>query len=462
MPHSLPAPGRSASVPVMQSVGDTLKRFLPSSLFGRALLILVLPIILLQMVVALVFIQRHYDGVTAQMAGSIAREINLAIRAVDDAEDTDAARTMLARMSSPLDLKMGLYENETIEPAALREFYDVTGSVIAETLRDEVIQPVALDLLTFPKHVDVRAATSKGALRVLIPRRRMNAANPHLLLVWMGATAVLLTTIAIVFLRNQVRPIRDLARAASAFGRGRSMPFRPTGAEEVRRAGTAFLSMRSRIERHVEQRTRMLSGVSHDLKTPLTRIKLALAMSENTPELDEISRDVTEMERMLSGFLTFARGEGGEESEDVSPRQLAEDVARDARRNGATINVFVQIETPDTPSVTVRPQAMKRALSNLVDNATTYGGRASLCARLTERSVEFSVEDDGPGIPLSRREDVLRPFTRLDDSRNQDILSGTGLGLSIALDVARSHGGSLSLDDSRTMGGLKATITIPR
>ena len=397
----------------MNTLAVNLKRYLPKSLFGRALMILVLPIIILQAVVALVFIQRHYDGVTAQMAGAVAGEINLAIDIADDAASTQDAVERLEALSGPLGLEIGLSEGETISPKALREFYDVTGSVIAETLRDEVSQPVALDLVSYEKHVDVQAATSKGVLRILIPRRRMNAANPHLLLVWMGASALLLTGIAILFLRNQVRPIRELAKSATAFGRGRALAFRPAGAEEVRRAGAAFLDMRTRIERHVEQRTMMLSGVSHDLKTPLTRMKLALAVSEDTPEIQEISRDVSEMEHMLAGFLAFARGEGGEVSRPASPVELAEEVAADARRNGATVSIFAQVETPERPNVDMRRRAMKRALTNLVENGTRYADTVALSVRISRKFTEFVVEDDGPGIPEDKREDVLKPFTRV-------------------------------------------------
>ncbi|MEM7190284.1 MAG: two-component sensor histidine kinase, partial [Pseudomonadota bacterium] len=206
----------------MQSLAALLKRYLPKSLFGRAVLILVVPILGLQVVVALVFIQRHYDGVTAQMATSIARELNYAIRQVEAAEDIDDARARLAEMSRPLGIELGLAEGQRIEPAAIRAVYDVTGGVIAETLKEEVHKPIALDLVEQPKHVDVRIGTGRGVVRALIPRRRMNAANPHLMLVWMVVSAVLLTGIAIVFLRNQVRPIRELAKAAAAFGRGRT------------------------------------------------------------------------------------------------------------------------------------------------------------------------------------------------------------------------------------------------
>ena len=446
----------------MQKLGLFLKRWMPKSLFGRALMILVLPIVLLQAVVALVFIQRHYDGVTAQMAGSIARELRYAIEQVETAADQETARVRLEALAGPLGVEIGLAEGEPVEARALRAFSDLTGSVIADTLAQRINRPLALDLVSFSKLVDVRVATSKGTLRALIPRRRMNAANPHLLLVWMAASSVLLTGIAIVFLRNQVRPIRDLAKAATAFGRGRARPFRPAGAEEVRRAGAAFLDMRNRIERHVEQRTSMLSGVSHDLKTPLTRMKLALAVADPTEEVAEISRDVDEMEHMLSGFLAFARGEGGEISAPASPVDLVEEVAADARRVGASVSVFAQTETPETPMLDMRRGAMKRALANLVENATLYGGRVALSVRMTRRIVEFAVEDDGLGIPADKREEVLRPFTRLDESRNQDVASGTGLGLSIALDIARSHGGSLVLDDSARLGGLRAVVTLPR
>ena len=446
----------------MRPVSPIIKRYLPKSLFGRALMILVLPMILLQAVVALVFIQRHYDGVTEQMAAAVAREISFAIQRVEQAPHIEAARVAVGQTEAAFGFEMGLSEGERVDYAALRSFYDVTGGVIAETLKREIRQPQSVDLVTFEKHVETKIATSKGVLRVLIPRRRMNASNPHLLLVWMAGTAILLTGVAIAFLRNQVRPIRELAKSAQAFGRGRTQPFRPAGAEEVRRAGQAFLDMRNRIERHVEQRTRMLSGVSHDLRTPLTRMKLALAVAEENEETVELRRDVTEMEQMLAAFLAFARGEGGEISAPTSPVDLAAEVVQDARRQGGSVTLFTEIETPEDPYIDMRRHAMKRALMNLVENAGLYGGRAALSVRVVQRYAEFRVEDDGPGIPEDQREEALRPFTRLDEARNQNVASGTGLGLSIALDIARSHGGSLSLGESERLGGLSATILVPR
>ncbi|MEM6933592.1 MAG: ATP-binding protein, partial [Pseudomonadota bacterium] len=235
-----------------------------------------------------------------------------------------------------------------------------------------------------------------------------------------------------------------------------------SGAEEVRRAGQAFLDMRSRIERQIEQRTRMLSGVSHDLRTPLTRMRLALAMAERTPETDELGRDIDEMEHMLDAFLSFARGEDSEESRLCSPIDLAREVADDARREGYRVSIFSEVETPQRREVPMRRAAIKRCLTNLVGNGASYGSTVALTTRLTKRYLEFLVEDDGPGIPSDKRDAVLRPFTRLDESRNQNIASGVGLGLSIALDAVRSHGGSLQLGSSDRLGGLSVRVVLPR
>jgi len=446
----------------MRNPALLLKQYLPKSLFWRAFLILVIPILILNIVVAAVFIQRLYDRVTAQMAGAVARELNFAIEAVEGAESAEAARSALARMGVPFGFEMALDPAARVEPEAVRAFYDLTGSVIAKTLRERLERPMSLDFVAFPKHLDARIATSKGVLRVLVPRDRVNAANPHQLLVWVSATALVLTVVATMFLSNQVRPIRNLARAASAFGRGRSLPFRPSGAEEVRRAGQAFLDMRARIERQIGQRTLMLSGVSHDLRTPLTRMKLALAVAEESPETTELTRDVVEMERMLDAFLDFARGQRAEAPEPVDAVALAEEVAEDTRRKGTEITVFARIEAAGEHSVVLRRAAVKRCLTNLIDNAATYGGRVSLATHIRPRALDFVIEDGGPGIPPEKREVVFRPFTRLDASRNQDLASGVGLGLSIALDVARSHGGGLTLDESPRMGGLRATVSLPR
>ena len=446
----------------MLGIRKFLKRYLPKSLFGRALLILLLPILLLQAVVVSIFVQRHFDAITEQMASAVGRELNAAIARIEATETMDQARAALNEMAPQFGFEMGLDEGSIVETRALRTFYDFTGGVIEETLKDVVRRPMALDLVNFRKYAAARIVTAKGVLRVLIPRSRMNPSNPHQLFIWTTTAALLLTVVAVIFLRNQIRPINELARAAAAFGRGMAVPFRPSGAVEVRSAGAAFVNMRARIERQIEQRTLMLSGVSHDLRTPLTRMKLALAVADETPEIREFGRDVDEMEHMLDAFLDFARGEGGEIAGPADPVDLATEVASDARRKGIELTLYSQIETPAEPEFEMRRRALKRCLTNLVDNAASYGAHVSLSTRLTRRFLEFSVEDDGPGIPEDKRETVLRPFTRLDDARNQNVASGVGLGLSIAQDIARSHGGSLHLDDSPRLGGLKATVVLPR
>ena len=437
------------------------KKYIPRSLFGRSLMILILPVVVLQALVTYVFIQRHYEGVTAQMARAVAREINFAVDLVESLDDSEQIQARLDELADPLGIRMGLVEGEIVEPAAIRDFYDVAGGAVEETFKIDVERPLALDFES-NEIIEARVQTEKGVLRALIPRDRMIASNLEFLLFLMFGTAALLMLVAVYFMRRQVQPIRALAAAADDFGKGRDRPFTPRGAEEVRRAGAAFLDMKERLERQIEQRTKMLSGVSHDLRTPLTRMKLALAMSEQTAETMELQRDVREMERMLEEFLAFARGERGEEPTTVDPVAIAEEVAADARRRGARIAVLSTIETPEDPNAYLRKMAIKRALANLVGNAMEFGEQIDITTRVARKFIEYNVEDNGPGIPETDREAAFRPFERLDKARNQDKGGGVGLGLSIALDIARSHGGELSLHDSERLGGLRARFRAPR
>lgn len=437
------------------------KRYLPKSLFGRALLIVVLPVLLLQAVFSLNFIQRHFDGVSSQMAAGVARELNYAVSIVENAETPDAARRHLDDLAAPLGMAFQLIEDTTIATDVLRRFYDITGGAVEETLKRDVRRPLALDLLSSTRFIDAEVQTAKGVLRVAIDRRRMIASNPHQLLVITGIASLVLIGVAVAFLRNQVRPIRELAAAADAFGKGWSLPFEPRGAEEVRRAGTAFLAMRNRIERHIDQRTRMLSGVSHDLRSPLTRMKLALAMVEPSDEAEELARDVREMEHMIEAFLDFARGEALEESEACDPADLLREVVDGAERNAAAHRIALDLRESVGP-VMLRRGAIKRALQNLIENALAYGRVVRVGLTAGERAVRFWIEDDGPGIPEAEREAALRPFVRLDTARNQNVGSGVGLGLAIAADAAHAHGGTLRLGASAELGGLRAELHLPR
>ena len=332
---------------------------------------------------------------------------------------------------------------------------------MVETFQASFREPLHIDLSDAHSAV-LRIQTRLGVLEATIPRDRLSVSNPHQLLVLMILAALLLTAVAILFLRNQVRPIRAMAEAAEAFGKGRSVPFRPAGAEEVRRAGAAFLSMRSRLERQIEQRTQMLSGVSHDLRTPLTRMKLTLALMDESEETRDLLQDTDQMERMLGEFLAFARGDSLEETVDTEPFALAESVAEDARRAGADVSLVGDGAALGGPTVPLRAGAVARALHNLVGNAARHGSRVLLSVRLSDKWLAFVVEDDGPGIPEADRARALQPFIRLDAARPQTEGGSVGLGLSIAMDVARSHGGSLDLGTSPQLGGLRATLRLPR
>ena len=433
-----------------------LKKFMPRSLYGRAALILIVPIVALQLVVSVVFIQRHFNRITVQMTSSVLSELDFLLSEVNGAPSSDRAKEAVAPVIAPLGMWIEL-------PAAPVEtsirLTDLTGWVVERTLRTGLPELTGVDLKTTPTGVVLGFDTMHGLMRVGFPRSRVSASNPHQLLVLMVVTGVLMTLIAYMFLRNQLRPIRRLARAAEAFGKGQVVPYRLAGATEVRSAGKAFLDMRSRIDRQIEQRTLMLSGVSHDLRTPLTRLRLGLSMIEDDSRAD-LERDVEDMERLVDGFLSFARSEALEDApEPVDPAELARHLAENAARAGQDVTLGPIAEPGEHP---LRRAAIERALENLLGNATRYGSRARLSLVLGRGDMRFVVEDDGPGIAPDLREEALKPFARLDKARNQDKGSGVGLGLAIASDIARGHGGHLRLGDSEDMGGLKVELVLPQ
>jgi two-component system, OmpR family, osmolarity sensor histidine kinase EnvZ len=437
---------------------------LPRGLFYRAILILLIPMVVLQLFVGYVFFERHYQRVTHQMTRIVAQELLYTIDRIESAGSAAAIARELEEIEHPLGIELALLTGRAPATGVRLEGIDLTGRAIVEALQGEIDRPLNIDLATPSRDVRIEIGTAVGVLRADVPRARMTVQNPHQLLVLMVLAAIILTTVAVLFLRNQIRPIRRLAEAADAFGKGRSLPFRPAGAEEIRRAGAAFLSMRARIERQIEQRTQMLSGVSHDLRTPLTRMKLTLEMMDAGEDVDALRQDVDEMERMLGEFLAFARGDSTEAVQPTDLVALAEAVAEGARRSGAEIEVALRDEShePAPHSVPLRPMAVSRAVQNLVGNATRHGRRCRLTVRLLPKTLEYVVEDDGPGIAPGDRARALQPFARLDAARNLDRGGNVGLGLTIALDVARAHGGTLELAESTELGGLRATVRLPR
>lgn len=435
----------------------SIKRYLPRSLYGRAALILLVPIVTVQLVVSFAFIQRLYEDVTRQMTQNISVELQVLLDGVNEAPDEGAAAAQIAPMAQALEIDAQFPADMV---AARRRLYDLSGRAIVETLSRQFPELLAVDLVSENKTVLVSLETSKGVLSVAFARHRVAASNPHQLLVLMLFTAILMTVISYLFLRNQLRPIRRLARAAEAFGKGRNEPYHPSGALEVRSAGAAFLNMRARIERQIEQRTLMLSGVSHDLRTPLTRLKLGLSMQPQTNDIADLIGDVDEMEKLIEAFLDFSRVDAVEELHRIDPVGLTRELVANAQRAGKAVELL-----DDAPSgllMKLRPLSVQRAVENLINNAVRYGTRAQVEIAVLEKSLRISVEDDGPGIPAAQREQAVKAFSRLDPARNQNAGSGVGLGLAIAADVARSHGGTLRLGDSETLGGLKAELVLPR
>jgi two-component system osmolarity sensor histidine kinase EnvZ len=433
------------------------RSILPRGLYGRWALILIVPIVAIQLVVSVTFIQRHFERVTRQLTESVVREAAFLRARANAAPDAAAAQAAAAALARPLAIAVEL----PAPPATgdRRAWIDLSGRAVIETLREGLPQVQGVDLMADSGRVTVTLGALHGPMALTLDRRRVSATNPHQLLVLMIATGLLMTLIAVFFLRNQVRPITELARAAEAFGRGQHLPYRVRGAREVRAAGRAILDMRARIERQIEQRTLMLSGVSHDLRTPLTRLRLELSMLDQGPEVAMMLRDLREMEQMLDGFLDFARGGLAEEPVETDPADLVDGVIENALRAGQPVTCAACAR--DGGAVMLRRQAMTRALENLIGNAVRYGTRAEVRLQRDRKALRFIVEDDGPGIPEDRREDALRPFLRLDVARNQNTGGGVGLGLAITADVARAHGGQLRLGASEALGGLRAEIQLP-
>lgn len=435
-----------------------LKRYSPRGLYGRAALILLVPIVTLLLISTLIFIQRHYQDVASQMTRSMSLELNLTLKRIGTAPTEAAALKAARALASPLQIAVKLGD---VTPAAAdtRRWIDFSGPAVFDEFRRRIPDIIAIDMQSRDPDVVVWAATPFGPAEFVFSRYRVAASNPHQFLVLIMFVAFFMSLIAFVFLRNQLRPIRRLAQAATAFGRGRVVPYRPSGAIEVRAAGNAFLDMRARIERQIEQRTLMLSGVSHDLRTPLTRLRLGLSMLEEREEADSLERDVAEMERLLAEFLAFARGDALDDPAETDATALVRACTDRLPDAGGRVT----LDLPATPvPVMLRPDAIERALMNLIGNALRYGNRAKVSLQASEKYVVFRVEDDGPGIAESEREEALKPFVRLDASRNQNQGTGVGLGLAIANDIARRHGGALRLGESETLGGLKAEMVVPR
>jgi two-component system osmolarity sensor histidine kinase EnvZ len=429
--------------------------YMPKGLYARALVIVIAPVVILQSVIAYVFMERHWQLVTQRLSAAVSADIAALVEFYESYPQDAQALTFQRIAETQLGFDVDIFPNADLPPQGARPFFSILDDALNAELRRRLSRPYWIDTVGKSSLVEVRVKSGRDVIRVVARRNQAYASNSHIFLAWMVGTSLVLLTIAVLFLRNQIRPILTLADAAEAFGKGREVEFRPRGAREVRRAGAAFIEMKRRIERSVAERTTMLNGVSHDLRTILTRFRLSLALIERTPEVEALEKDVDEMGRMLEAYLAFARNEAAEAAVPTDIRALLEELKLDAERQGHATALVIQGD----PVVVVRPDAIRRLLTNLVSNAARHGDRIAISATHDARYLIVMIDDDGPGIPPEQREEVFKPFVRLDEARNVDE-GGTGLGLAIARDIARAHGGDIMLADSPA-GGLRATVRLP-
>ncbi len=438
-----------------------LKPYLPEGLFGRSLLIIVTPMVLLQMVVTYVFLERHWELVTNKLSTEVAREISFIIDIYETYPGPPDAPILTQTVRDTLQMPIRFAPGDTLPTVHAPTSYILLEGKLEHELEKRLGKPFWIDATT-QEYVDIRVGIEGGVLHLRPNRGRVYASNWHIFLVWMMVASLILVTVAVLFLRNQIRPIQRLATAAERFGLGREVEtFKPVGASEVRRASLAFLQMRDRLTRQIEQRTTMLAGVSHDLRTPLTRFKLQLAMLGESPEIEELRIDVSEMEHMLEDYLAFAKGDQGEATLPSDLKFVLQEICVAAERHNASSGEKSQINLHLMGDLIIplRRNAMKRCLTNLIGNGCKYADTVTVSTQRDEHLITIHIDDDGKGIPADKIEDVFRPFLRLDEARNLD-KGGSGLGLAIARDIARSHGGEIHLSQSPS-GGLRATLTLP-
>ncbi|MEL6505136.1 MAG: ATP-binding protein [Pseudomonadota bacterium] len=432
-------------------------RAMPTGLFGRSLIIIIAPMIILQAILAFVFMERHWQSVTNRLSAAVVRDVAAIVDVIQTyPQDTDY-ETITRIASQRLNLNIKLLPNEDLPPPRPKPFFSILDTALSAELARQLDKPFWIDTVGDSKLLEIRIRLEERVLRVFMPRKRAYASNTQIFLLWMVGASLVLIMIAVLFLRNQIRPIQRLAKAADQFGKGQAIDkdFRPRGATEIRQATTSFLEMRARIESALEQRTAMLAGVSHDLRTVLTRFRLQLALAPQSAETRAMSGDVDDMQAMLQAYLDFARGNRDERAEAINLPDVLARFEGQAEVQGKKFSVALS----GSPTITVRPNAFMRLMNNLISNALRHGDVVEIQGNHTGHRLRIDIHDNGPGIPEDKREEVFKPFVRLDDARNQDE-SGTGLGLAIALDIVKVHGGDIYLDDS-PLGGLKVTVILP-
>jgi two-component system osmolarity sensor histidine kinase EnvZ len=436
-----------------------LKRLMPRTLFGRSLLIMVTPVLLIQIIAVYIFFDRHWSKMTERLAYGVAGEIAVIASRIEENQNPEFIREVAGMSAQYLGLLVSYDPDESL-PDAEKGYSSrsIVTRKLAAAIEEQVRRPYRITVDVNEKWIEVRLALRKGVLSVSSPQRRLFSSTGYIFLLWMISSSVILLAIAVLFMRNQIRPIRRLAIAAERIGKGRDLPvtFKPEGANEVRQAARAFIDMHDRIKRQLAQRTAMLAGVSHDLRTPLTRLKLQMAMMPQTPDTVAMKRDIEDMERMLNAYLDFVRGEGGEAASRMDLKEMVDRLAANVRRSGGKIETSYAGDL----SISLRPMAFERCIGNVIGNARKYAGRIWIDARReNEGHILIAVDDDGPGIPEDQFDEVFKPFVRGEKSRNP-ATGGVGLGLTIVQDIVHSHGGQIWLEKS-PKGGLRVNIRVP-
>src|SRR5579863_7366268 len=432
------------------------KRALPRSLWGRSLLIIILPMVLLELLATWFFYERVWDTVERRLSSAVAGDIGFTLNALSAAKTPADRDLLLARSEDVTELVYAFRDGETLPGGMQRATSGETEDQLAQAMLERVGRPFQIDGDFDPRDLLVSVELPDGVMQIAVPRRRLSTPTSSLFIIWMAGSSLVLLSIASVFMRNQVRSLQRLAAAADSLGKGRDVPnFKPEGATEVRQAARAFIKMRDRLQRQITQRTEMLAGVSHDLRTPLTRMKLALELMPADASVAELKSDVAAMQRMVQGYLDFARGEGEEMERDTDIVLLINQLISATQRDGPPILVAL----PERLVLPLRPDATRRCLANLIGNARRYGKHIWVTGVLVRDGFDVTVDDDGPGIPAAQRDSVFRPFYRLDAARNPNT-GGLGLGLTIARDLARGQGGDVTLEDS-PQGGLRVRLHLP-
>ena len=437
------------------------KHILPHTLLGRSLMIIITPVLLLQIITSVIFFDRHWSAMSARLMDAVTRDIAFIVKTVEGESDPALIHYLLIEFSKSFGV-IASYEEE-LTWAPINSFVPPWPTVeqeLSKTLKTRIdnkflVNPYEKDKLY---EVFIKISDSHD-LRIIVPERRLFSATSYIFILWLLGSSFVLFAIAAIFMRNQIRPIRKLAIVAEQFGKGREVTdFKPAGAREVRQAATSFVQMKERIRRQMEQRTAMLAGVSHDLRTPITRMKLQLELLGDSPDIADLRQDLQEMERMIDGYLSFARDESDEQLGSTNINDLLNKVAHTAKRQN--IPLTITYDKDQDHMCDIRPNAFERCLMNLINNGHKYGGDVWLSLTSNDTHYTITIEDNGQGIPEAQYEDVFKPFFRLEASRNSET-GGIGLGLSIAQDIMHSHGGKISLGQSLEHGGLAVTLTLP-